>query len=143
MAALLVTLAAAACASFGSRATIREEIRTIRTYPFGDPDPVPILARSRNAAIYPYFRFDGFSKDARDQSWKVVRLENDYLIVDVLPEVGGKVLGAIEKSTGRDFIYWNDVLKFRDVAMRGPWTSGGIEFNFGLIGHTPRTRTAA
>jgi tetratricopeptide (TPR) repeat protein len=141
MAALLVTLAVAGCAPAGSRATIREEIRTIRTYPFGDPDPVPILARGRNAAIYPYFRFDGFSSDARGQPWKVVRLENDYLIVDVLPEVGGKVLGAIEKSTGRDFIYWNDVLKFRDVAMRGPWTSGGIEFNFGLIGHTPATAT--
>ena len=23
--------------------------------------------------------------------------------------------------------------------MRGPWTSGGIEFNFGSIGHTPAT----
>jgi tetratricopeptide (TPR) repeat protein len=139
--ALLLTIAAAACAAGGPRATIREETRTIRTYPFGDPDPVPILARSRSAAIYPYFRFDGFSAEGRDQAWKVVRLENDYLIVDVLPDVGGKVLGAIEKSTGRDFIYWNDVLKFRDVAMRGPWTSGGIEFNFGLIGHTPATAT--
>ncbi len=136
-----MTTLAAACAPAGSRATIREETRVIRTYPFGDPDPVPILARSRNAAIYPYFRFDGFSSEGRDQEWKVVRLENDYLIVDVLPEVGGKVLGAIEKSTGRDFLYWNDVLKFRDVAMRGPWTSGGIEFNFGLIGHTPATAT--
>ena len=138
--ALLLALAAA-CAPPGSRATLREETRVIRTYPFGDPDPVPILARNRNAAIYPYFRFDGFSSEGRDQEWKVVRLENDYLIVDVLPEVGGKVLGAIEKSTGRDFLYWNDVLKFRDVAMRGPWTSGGIEFNFGLIGHTPATAT--
>ena len=138
--ALLLALAGA-CAPAGSRATIREETRVIRTYPFGDPDPVPILARNRNAAIYPYFRFDGFSSEGRDQAWQVVRLENDYLIVDVLPEVGGKVLGAIEKSTGRDFLYWNDVLKFRDVAMRGPWTSGGIEFNFGLIGHTPATAT--
>ena len=139
--ALAVLALPAGCTPAGSRATIREETRVIRTYPFGDPDPVPILARSRNTAIYPYFRFDGFSSEGRDQAWKVVRLENDYLIVDVLPDVGGKVLGAIEKSTGRDFLYWNDVLKFRDVAMRGPWTSGGIEFNFGLIGHTPATAT--
>jgi tetratricopeptide (TPR) repeat protein len=129
------------CGVVGSRATITEEKRIIKTYPFGDPDPVPILARSRNSAIYPYFRFDGFSSEGRDQEWKVVRLENDYIRVYVLPEAGGKIWGAVEKSTGKDFIYLNEVMKFRDVAMRGPWTSGGIEFNFGLIGHTPATAT--
>ncbi len=139
--AACVTMTAAACVPGPGRATITEETRVIKTYPFGDPDPVPILARARNSTIYPYFRFDGFASEARDQSWKVVRLENDSVVVYVLPEVGGKVWGAIEKSTGRDFIYWNEVLKFRDVAMRGPWTSGGIEFNFGLIGHTPATAT--
>jgi len=124
----------------GPKATITEEKRIIKTYPFSDPDPVPILAR-RNAAIYPYFRFDGFSSEGQDQQWKVVRLENAYITVYVLPEAGGKIWGAVEKSTGKDFIYMNDVMKFRDVAMRGPWTSGGIEFNFGLIGHTPSTAT--
>jgi tetratricopeptide (TPR) repeat protein len=129
------------CGLRGPKATITEEKKVITTYPFSDPDPVPILARSRNAAIYPYFRFDGFSIAGRDQEWKVVRLENEYIRVFVLPEAGGKIWGAIEKSTGRDFIYLNEVMKFRDVAMRGPWTSGGIEFNFGLIGHTPATAT--
>jgi len=128
------------CGLTAHRATVTEEKRIIKTYPFSDPDPVPILAR-RNAGIYPYFRFDGFSREGRDQEWKVVRLENDFIKVYVLPEVGGKIWGAVEKSTGRDFIYLNDVVKFRDVAMRGPWTSGGIEFNFGLIGHTPSTAT--
>jgi len=129
------------CGLRGPKATIVEEKKIITTYPFSDPDPVPILARSRNAAIYPYFRFDGFSSAGRDQEWKVVKLENEYIRVFVLPEAGGKIWGAIEKSTGRDFIYLNEVMKFRDVAMRGPWTSGGIEFNFGLIGHTPATAT--
>ncbi len=135
----LALLLGGSCARAGGRATISEEIRTIRTYPFSDPDPLPVLAGSRNRGIYPYFRCDGFSHLARDQEWKVVRLENDFIRVWVLPQVGGKVWGAIEKSTGRDFIYWNEVLKFRDIAMRGPWTSGGIEFNFGLIGHAPGT----
>ncbi len=135
------SLFGSACGLRGPRATVTEEKEIIKTYPFGDPDPVPILARSRNTAIYPYFRFDGFSREGRDQEWKVVRLENDYIKVYVLPEAGGKIWGAIEKSTGKDFIYKNDVMKFRDVAMRGPWTSGGIEFNFGLIGHTPSTAT--
>lgn len=46
-------------------------------------------------------------------------------------------MGAVEKSTGKEFIYFNHVVKFPDVAMRGAWTSGGIEFNFGIFGHTP------
>jgi tetratricopeptide (TPR) repeat protein len=136
----VLSVISSACSMMGPRATITEEKRIIKTYPFSDPDPVPILAR-RNAGIYPYFRFDGFAREGRDQEWKVVRLENDFIQVYVLPEAGGKIWGAIEKSTGKDFIYHNEVMKFRDVAMRGPWTSGGIEFNFGLIGHTPSTAT--
>ena len=118
-------------------ATIEEEQRTITTYPFSDPDPIPIL--TRNPVLYPYFAFDGFTDQARDQPWKVIRLENEYLKVLVLPQVGGKVFGAVEKSTGKEFIYMNDVLKFRRIALRGPWTSGGIEFNFGVVGHAPST----
>ena len=124
---------------FGQQAVIEEETRTIKTYPFSDPDPVPILVR--NPAIYPYFAFNGFSHEGIPQEWKVVRLENDYIEVLVLPEVGGKIYGAIEKSTGEEFVYLNDVLKFRQIAMRGPWTSGGSEFNFGLVGHSPATAT--
>jgi tetratricopeptide (TPR) repeat protein len=120
-------------------ATIREETKTIKTYPFSDPDPVAILAS--NPKIYPYHQFLGYSLEGYDQDWKVVVLENEYIQVFVLPESGGKVWGAIEKSTGKEFIYRNEVMKFRNIAMRGPWTSGGIEFNFGIIGHAPTTAT--
>ena len=75
------------------------------------------------------------------KKWQVVHLENEYIEVWVLPEIGGKIWGAREKSTGEEFIYRNEVVKFRNIAMRGPWTSGGIEFNFGVIGHTPATAT--
>lgn len=121
------------------KATIKEEIKVIKTYPFSDPSPIPVL--TTNPKIYPYHKFEGYSHTAKDQSWKVVSLENDYIRLFVLPEAGGKVWGAIEKSTGEEFIYRNEVMKFRNIAMRGPWTSGGIEFNFGLIGHAPTTAT--
>jgi hypothetical protein len=68
-------------------------------------------------------------------------LENQWIEVQVAPEVGGKVWGATDKSNGNEFIYKNEVVKFRNIAMRGPWTSGGIEFNFGVIGHHPGTGT--
>ena len=119
------------------KATIIEEKKQIPTYPYSDPNPIPILGD--NDKIYPYFKFQGYSHKSELKEWKVVKLENDYIEVYVLPEIGGKVYGAIEKSTGEEFIYMNKVIKFRDIAMRGPWTSGGIEFNFGIIGHTPST----
>src|SRR5215213_6072052 len=117
-------------------ATVREYKKTIRTYPFADPNPIAVFER-----IYPYFRYDRYTNEPVDREWTVVELENAYLRVQVLPEIGGKIWTAIEKATGRAFIYDNHVVKFRDVAMRGPWTSGGIEPNYGIIGHTPNVAT--
>jgi predicted Zn-dependent protease len=117
-------------------ATVREVRRTFTTYPFSDPDPIPRVGR-----IYPYFRFDGYTTRPIRREWTVVELENAWLRVSVLPEIGGKIWSAIDKTTGRSLVYDNHVVKFRDIAMRGPWTSGGIEANYGIIGHTPNVAT--
>ena len=107
---------------------------TFPTYGYDDPNPI-----AKPGKIYPYYRFDGYTTTPVDKDWKIIVLENEWIKVLIAPEIGGKVLGAIEKSTGHEFLYFNKVVKFRDVAMRGPWTSGGIEFNFGSIGHAPST----
>lgn len=117
---------------------ISVEEREMLTYPYNDPNPVA-YHNAKTEKIYPYHLFEGYSHTGVKKKWKVVKLENDYIEVYILPEVGGKVWGAVEKSTGKEFIYKNEVMKFRNIAMRGPWTSGGIEFNFGLVGHTPST----
>lgn len=124
-----------------SAARIVEQEQEIITYGYTDPDPVAIHL-SRLAKIYPYTPFEGYSKAGSKKKWKVVKLENDYVEVYILPEAGGKIFGAIEKSTGKEFIYRNDVIKFRNIATRGPWTSGGVEFNFGIVGHHPATSSA-
>lgn len=116
-------------------ASIREYDKAYKTYPFSDPDPVPAQR------IYPYFRYDGFTDKPVSQQWKVVELENDFIKVMILPQIGGKIWTAIDKKTGKPFLYDNGVVKFRDIAMRGPWTSGGIEANYGIIGHTPNCAT--
>src|SRR5258708_1681926 len=113
-------------------AVVKEYDQAFTTYPYSDPDPVPTMSK-----FYPYFRYDGFADAPVQKKWKVVELSNDYLQILILPEIGGKVWAAIEKSTGKSFIYFNHVVKFRDVAMRGPWTSGGMEPNYGIMGHTP------
>ncbi len=136
---LLMTILALEVSS--QKATISEDIQPIKTYPYSDPSPIPSLGiNGKVAAYYPYFIFNGYADKAVEKDWKVVTLENDFIEVTVLPEVGGKVMGAIEKSTNEEFIYLNHVMKFRAIGIRGPWTSGGIEHNFGLdLGHAPWT----
>lgn len=109
---------------------------TLTTYPFSQPDPVPNLTN-----LYPYFRYDGFTDHPVEKKWKIVELDNEFIKVYIIPQIGGKIWTAIDKKNGKPFIYNNDAVKFRDVAMRGPWTSGGIEINYGMFGHTPGVAT--
>lgn len=118
---------------------IKEESINYPTYYFGDPNPLPAFVF--NPKIYPYHKFQGYEFEKADKDLKMVTLENEWIEVQVCPEVGGKVWSAVDKSNGNEFIYQNEVAKFRNIAMRGPWTSGGIEFNFGVIGHHPGTAT--
>ncbi|MDN3583150.1 DUF5107 domain-containing protein [Mucilaginibacter flavus] len=117
-------------------ASIKEYNKTIVSYPFSDPNPIPNFTN-----VYPYFRYDGFTDKPVQKEWKIVELENQYIRFTIMPQIGGKIWSAIEKSTGKPIVYENHVIKFRDIAMRGPWTSGGIEPNYGIIGHTPNSVT--
>lgn len=120
-----------------SAATVTETEIELPTYQFFDSDPVPATGESR----YPYFFFHGTNEKSVSRKWKAVILENNRIKMTILPEIGGKVWGAQDKVTGHDFIYFNHAVKFRNIAMRGPWCSGGIEFNFGIIGHAPTSAT--
>lgn len=133
---LFILVPAAGSSQAPAPATVREYQAEFTTYPYSDPNPIPVIGR-----IYPYFRFDGFTDVPVKRMWKVVDLENQWIRVSILPEIGGKIWRAIDKATGKSFIYDNHVVKFRDIAMRGPWTSGGIEANYGIIGHTPNVAT--
>ncbi len=115
-----------------SQTQFKEYERIFTTYPYSDPDPVPTMTR-----FYPYSRFDGFTDHPVQKKWKVVELSNDYLQILILPEIGGKIWAVIDKTSGKSLVYFNHVVKFRDISMRGPWTSGGIEPNYGIIGHAP------
>jgi tetratricopeptide (TPR) repeat protein len=112
------------------KAVVRKEKVMLTTYPYSDPAPLAEFGR-----IYPYNRYDGYALEGGEEVWEMIVLENSHIKVWINPAVGGKVWGAVEKSTGKEFIYFNHTAKFRDVAMRGPWTSGGIEFNVGILGH--------
>ncbi|MBK8883430.1 MAG: DUF5107 domain-containing protein [Bacteroidales bacterium] len=122
--------------AFCQKAVISEVDRSMTTYPFSDPDPV-----ARPGRVYPYFRFDVFTTHPVIEDWKIIELENDYIRLGIMPDMGGKVWEAYEKSEDFPFIFSGHSVKFRDVALRGAWTSDGLEFNFGDIGHATTTST--
>ena len=83
-----------------------------------------------SGAVYPYPVVEKILDEKRDKQYQALILENEYLKVMVLPELGGRVQMAYDKIGLRHFIYYNQVVKPSLVGLLGPWISGGIEFNW-------------
>lgn len=147
-----LVLACLTLPALAGEATIREVPLTIPTYRLGEEDQNPAFhnpnalgaeqsgAPVYNQNVYPYPMQTGITGEKTDQTYKAVVLENDFVRVIVLPELGGRVYAAHDKTNGDfDFIYHNHVIKPSLVALRGAWISGGIEWNFPTRGHTTNT----
>jgi tetratricopeptide (TPR) repeat protein len=114
---------------------------TLPTYELNPPNPYPALLdwqRRKWRPVYPYPFLDSLGSQKTNKTWRAVYLENEYLKVTVLPELGGHVYEIFDKTLNRDIIYSNPVMKYAMVALRGAWVSGGIEWNF-PDGHTLTT----
>lgn len=107
----------------------------IPTYAVGEADKNPMFLENRvyqgsSGKIYPHSIIDSVSNEKHDQEYEAVFLENDFLQIMLLPELGGRVQRALDKTNGYDFVYYNRVIKPALVGLAGPWISGGIEFNW-------------
>jgi tetratricopeptide (TPR) repeat protein len=80
--------------------------------------------------VYPLPFTDGISTDCRDRSWQAYHLENEFVRVMILPEIGGRIHVGLDKTNGYDFFYRQNVIKPALVGLAGPWISGGVEFNW-------------
>lgn len=112
-----------------------EEQVVIPTYEVGAPDKNPMFLEKRvyqgsSGKVYPYPTTETISRTKTDKTYKAVYLENQYLKVMVLPELGGRIQRAYDKTNNYDFVYYNHVIKPALVGLLGPWISGGIEFNW-------------
>lgn len=121
------------CASKNVR--VWEETVHIPTYCVGKPDKNPMFLEKRvyqgsSGKVYPHPVIDKIFDEKEDRAYQAVFLENDYLKVMVLPELGGRIQRATDKTNGYDFVYYNHVIKPALVGLAGPWISGGIEFNW-------------
>ena len=111
------------------------EIVTIPTYEIGKAEKNPIFLEKRvyqgsSGVVYPYPVVESIANEPTPHEWKVVFLENEYLKVMVMPELGGRIQMAYDKVKQRHFVYYNHVIKPALVGLTGPWISGGIEFNW-------------
>ena len=107
----------------------------IPTYEIGKAEKNPIFLEKRvyqgsSGAVYPYAVVEKIEDEKKDKIYKAVYLENEYIKVMILPELGGRVQMAYDKIKQRHFIYYNHVIKPALVGLTGPWISGGIEFNW-------------
>lgn len=111
------------------------ETVVIPTYEIGTPEKNPIFLEKRvyqgsSGVVYPYPVIESISDKKTDKEWHAVWLENEYIKVMILPELGGRVQMAYDKIKQRHFVYYNHVIKPALVGLTGPWISGGIEFNW-------------
>ena len=111
------------------------EVVSIPTYEVGKPEKNPMFLEKRvyqgsSGVVYPYPVIESISDEKVDKDYQAIWLENEYIKVMILPELGGRVQMAYDKIARRHFVYYNHVIKPALVGLTGPWISGGIEFNW-------------
>ena len=112
-----------------------KESVTIPTYQIGKPEKNPMFLEKRvyqgsSGVVYPHTVIETIEDEKSDKQYAAVFLENRYLKIMVLPELGGRIQMAYDKIKQRHFVYYNQVIKPALVGLTGPWISGGIEFNW-------------
>lgn len=112
-----------------------EQPITIDTYAAAEPDRYPAFLDRRvyqgsSGRIYPMPFVDRIEKEAAPRTWRAIHLENQWVRLVMLPELGGRIHVGYDKTCDYDFFYRNNVIKPALVGVAGPWVSGGVEFNW-------------
>ncbi|HRP57391.1 DUF5107 domain-containing protein [Agriterribacter sp.] len=112
-----------------------EEEVIIPTYETGQPEKNPMFLEKRvyqgsSGVVYPHAVIEKICDVKKDKAYTAVFIENKYIRVMILPQIGGRIQMAFDKIKNRHFVYYNHVIKPALVGLTGPWISGGIEFNW-------------
>lgn len=100
------------------------ETVVIPTYEVGTPEKNPIFLEKRvyqgsSGVVYPYPVIESISDEKVDKEWHAIWIENEYIKVMILPELGGRVQMAYDKIKQRHFVYYNHVIKPALVGLTG------------------------
>jgi len=118
-----------------SQTRIWHEKITIPTYQVDKPDPNPRFYDGRvtqgaQGRVYPYAMSDVLLQEKVDQKYDIYHLENEYVKISVIPELGGRIFTAVDKTNNYDYFYRQHVIKPALIGTLGKWISGGSEWNF-------------
>ena len=118
-----------------SQTEIWQETITIPTYQVDKPDPNPRFYDGRvtqgaQGRVYPYAMSDVLLQEKKDQTYEIFYLENEYVKISVIPELGGRIFTAVDKTNNYDYFYRQHVIKPALIGTLGKWVSGGAEWNF-------------
>ncbi len=73
--------------------------------------------------------YDTLTGKKVDKTYTAVYLENEYIRIGVLPEIGGRIFEGVDKTNNYNFIYRQHVIKPALIGLIGAWISGGVEWN--------------
>lgn len=112
-----------------------ESTLEIDTYAPAAPDHYPAFLDRRvyqgsSGRIYPMPITDRIGQEKAPRAWRAIHLENQWVRLVLIPELGGRIHFAVDKTRDYDFFYRNNVIKPALVGLGGPWISGGVEFNW-------------
>lgn len=141
--------------------TLRQEKQTLYASPLNGENPLPPVSgvcnvqQPRRARLddddglylgygfasgsFPYRQQDQYGEAMKETAVDVLTLENDYLRAEFLPAFGGRLRSLFDKEHGCELLYKNPVLRPRNLAVRNAWMAGGVEWNCGVVGHSPLT----
>lgn len=117
----------------GRAASVRAWEGTIQipTYLLGPADPNPAFPLLHDhGPVYPYTMMDDLTSNREPKTYRAIYLENQYLKLTILPQLGGHLYSIYDKVDHREVLYRNNVVKYGLIGPRGAWVSGGVEFSF-------------
>lgn len=144
--------------------TLRFEEYVMPSASLGRPNPLPDLAPASDAhnnvqvdhtsvsaeesrymgwgrvnGILPYKILDAYDRNKKDKAWKAAVLDNGILRATFMPQLGGRLWSLVDLKNDRELLCKNPVFQPCNLALRNAWISGGVEWNLGMVGHTPFT----
>ncbi|NTW38849.1 MAG: DUF5107 domain-containing protein, partial [Cellulomonadaceae bacterium] len=108
---------------------------TIDTYLPDPADRYPAFLQNRvyqgsSGQVYPLPFHERISPTKAPHAWDAIHLENSWVRLMILPQLGGRIHVGMDTTNGYDFFYRNNVIKPALVGLAGPWLSGGVELNW-------------
>ena len=129
-----ILLASLALSAQNGPVRMWEGVENLPTYRVNAPEKAPLFERDfayqrAKRGVYPYAMNDNPTIEKVDSAHRALYLENDYVKVCVLPDIGGRLFYATDKTNGYEIFYRQSVIKPANVGMLGAWISGGVEWN--------------